>query len=159
MTWLEELQYSAVIKPSRQKPIRRRFVGVRDAKAQLSRLLQEGQDGEEWTITERVKPVARRVPIARGTMSFAQRLARLEENGTIEPAHADALSLPPPVPLQSGLAQKILERDRVRSREADRRSGNVLGYVGRSLCALSDAHSAANFSARSQRRISLRHVP
>ena len=69
------------MKPSQQKPIRRRFVGVRDAKAQLSRLLQDVQDGEEWRITERGKPVARRVPIARGAMSFAQRLARLEEDG------------------------------------------------------------------------------
>ncbi len=112
LTWLQELQYSVVMKTTGRKPLRRRFVGVRDAKAQLSRLLQDVQDGEEWTITERGKPVARLVPIARGTMSFAQRLARLEENGTIEPAHADVLPLPPPLPLQSGLAQKMLERDR-----------------------------------------------
>jgi prevent-host-death family protein len=91
---------------------RRRVVGVRDAKAQLSRLLQAVQDGEEWTITERGKPVARLVPIARETMSLGQRVRRLEENGTIEPAHRDPLPLPPPLPLQSGLAQKMLERDR-----------------------------------------------
>ncbi len=100
------------MKTTSRKRIRPRVVGVRDAKAQLSRLLQDVQDGAEWTITERGKPVARLVPITRGTTSLAERVRRFEENGMIEPVHADRLPLPPPLPLQSGLARTMLEGDR-----------------------------------------------
>lgn len=89
-----------------------RLIGVRDAKAQLSRLLQDVQAGEEWTITERGKPVARLVSIASGSLSFAERVRRLEQNGTIEPAHVEPLSLPPPLPIRPGLAREMLDRDR-----------------------------------------------
>ncbi len=100
------------MKTTGKKPSGPRVVGVRDAKAQLSRLLQAVQKGAEWTITERGKPIARLVPIARGTRSLAERIARLEQNGTIEPEHADRSLLPPALPLQSGLARRMLEGDR-----------------------------------------------
>jgi prevent-host-death family protein len=89
-----------------------RAVGVRDAKSQLSRLLQDVQNGGEWVITERGKPIARLVPIDRGQLTLDERIRRLEENGTIEPERNDRLPLPPPLPLQSGLAQRMLEDDR-----------------------------------------------
>jgi len=114
LTWSQELHYDAVMKTTRGKRSGARVVGVRDAKANLSRLLQDVQDGAEWTITERGKPVARLVPIARDTLSLAERLRRLEENGTIEPAASERLPLPPPLPLRSGLAQQMLEADRDR---------------------------------------------
>jgi prevent-host-death family protein len=100
------------MKTTRRKRTGPRLIGVRDAKAQLSRLLQDVQDGAEWTITERGKPVARLVPIASGATSLAERVRRLEENGMIEPDHADRSPLPPPLPLQFGLARTMLEGDR-----------------------------------------------
>jgi antitoxin (DNA-binding transcriptional repressor) of toxin-antitoxin stability system len=71
-------------------------------------LLRDVQNGAEWIITERGKPIARLVPVDRGQLSLDERVRRLEENGTIEPERNDRLALP----LQSGLAQRILDDDR-----------------------------------------------
>jgi len=89
-----------------------RAVGVRDAKTQLSRLLQDVQRGGEWTITERGRPIARLVPISREQVPLAERILRLEENGTIEPAAGRRLVLPPPLPVEAGLARRMLDDDR-----------------------------------------------
>jgi prevent-host-death family protein len=89
-----------------------RAIGVRDAKAHLSRLLQDVQRGIEWTITERGKPIARLVPIVVEPSSLDVRMRRLEENGTIEPAPEERLPLPHPLPLESGLAQRMLDEER-----------------------------------------------
>jgi prevent-host-death family protein len=85
---------------------------VRDAKAHLSRLLQDVQRGGEWTITERGRPIARLVPIVNGPVSLEERMRRLEENGIIEPAPQRRLLLPPPLPLETGLARRMLDEDR-----------------------------------------------
>jgi prevent-host-death family protein len=89
-----------------------RVVGVRDAKAQLSRLLQDVQRGGEWTITERGKPIARLVPISRRELSLAERIARLENVGTIEPAPHRTFPVPPPLRSESGVARRLLDDER-----------------------------------------------
>jgi prevent-host-death family protein len=89
-----------------------RAIGVRDAKAQLSRLLQDVQRGGEWTITERGKPIARLVPIAAESVSLAQRIRSLEQAGIIEPVPVRRFSVPPPLPVESGLARRMLDSDR-----------------------------------------------
>jgi prevent-host-death family protein len=94
------------------KPFGSRIVGVRDAKAQLSRLLADVQDGGEWTITERGKPIARLVPFEKARLSFAERIRRLERDGTLEPEVGNRLVLSAPLPLPSGLAHRLLESDR-----------------------------------------------
>jgi len=90
----------------------KRSIGVRDAKAGLSRLLQDVQRGREWTITERGKPVARLVPIAPERLSLQERIQRLEEAGIVAPAPQSRLVVPPPLPLESGLASRMLDEDR-----------------------------------------------
>jgi len=89
-----------------------RAVGVRDAKAHLSRLLADVQRGGEWTITERGRAIARLVPIGREQIPLSERIRRLEQDGTIEPAAERRLPLPPPLPVQAGLARRMLDDDR-----------------------------------------------
>jgi prevent-host-death family protein len=89
-----------------------RAVGVRDAKAQLSRLLQDVQRGGEWTITERGRAIARLVPMSLEQIPLAERMRRLEEIGTIEPAAERRSPLPPPLPVVDGLARRMLDNDR-----------------------------------------------
>ena len=90
----------------------RRTTGVRDAKARLSELLHDAQAGREWTITERGHPVARIVPVSEVGPPLAERLRRLERNGVIEGSSARQETLPPPLPLKRGLAQRFLDEDR-----------------------------------------------
>ena len=87
-------------------------VGVRDAKANLSRLLRDVQRGGEWTITERGRPIAKLVPISREQTPLAERVRRLEEGGVIEPSPEQRMAVPPPLPLESGLARRMLDDDR-----------------------------------------------
>ncbi len=85
---------------------------MRDAKARLSKLLRDVQRGQEWVITERGSPVARLSPISGRSLSLAERIRRLEDAGLIEPVHREMRELPPPLPLNEGLAQKWLQEDR-----------------------------------------------
>ena len=86
-------------------------IGVRDAKAQLSRLLRDVKRGRTWTITERGVPVARLQPV-RESETLEQQLKRLEEAGVLVPIAREARPLPRPVVLERGLAQRWLEEDR-----------------------------------------------
>lgn len=92
--------------------MRARTIGVRDAKAQLSRLLRDVQQGREWVITDHGKPVARLVPAPARGLSLDERLRRLEEMGLLEAPRGDARDLPPPFPFKSGLARRWLREGR-----------------------------------------------
>lgn len=92
--------------------MRRRSVGVREAKARLSRLLREAQQGREWVITDRGTPVARLTPVSAADLPLKARLRRLEDAGVIEPQDRPARPLPSPLPLRDGLAQRWLQEDR-----------------------------------------------
>ena len=89
-----------------------RRTGVREAKARLSKLLRDVQRGQEWVITERGNPVARLSPISGRSLSLTERIRRLENTGLVEPLHHEVRTLPPPLPLKEGLAQKWLQEDR-----------------------------------------------
>lgn len=86
--------------------------GVREAKAQLSKLLRDVQRGQEWVITERGSPVARLSPISGRSLPLAERIRRLEDSGLVEPLHHEVRNLPLPLSLKGGLAQKWLQEDR-----------------------------------------------
>lgn len=92
--------------------MRPRRAGVREAKARLSQLLRDVQDGYEWVITDHGKPVARLGPVGGDALPLAERVRRLEEAGLVEPPRPDVRNLPPPLPLKRGLAQAWLQEDR-----------------------------------------------
>jgi prevent-host-death family protein len=89
-----------------------KMTGIREAKARLSRLLRDVQRGHEWIITERGKPIARLVPVSGITLPLSERIRRLEDSGLIEPVRQKMRELPPPLPLEEGLAQALLQEDR-----------------------------------------------
>jgi prevent-host-death family protein len=87
---------------------------MREAKENLSRLVNEVKKGTEIILTERGKPVARLVPINDESLSLASRLAKLEHAGMIEPANRANLKMPLPLPLCGEKAQAFLQEDRNR---------------------------------------------
>ncbi|HZV52372.1 MAG TPA: type II toxin-antitoxin system prevent-host-death family antitoxin [Candidatus Dormibacteraeota bacterium] len=86
-------------------------IGIREAKAQLSRLVSEAERGTEWIITDRGRPVAKLVPLGEPTAPLEHRLARLEEWGWIEPRAPRPRSVPPPIRIRAD-AQRALQEDR-----------------------------------------------
>lgn len=84
-------------------------IGVRDAKASLSRLLRDVKDGREVVITEYGKPVARLVPA--GSLSVSDWIAEMESRGDIERQKPSARVFRP-IKVPEGLAQRYLQEDR-----------------------------------------------
>jgi|HubBroStandDraft_5_1064220.scaffolds.fasta_scaffold116198_2 prevent-host-death family protein len=89
-----------------------RKLGVREAKARLSYLLREAQQGREYTITDRGKEVAKIVPVDKAQQPLAERIRGLEEAGIIEPGPNRPIAVPPPLPIEHGLARRLLDQDR-----------------------------------------------
>ena len=88
-------------------------VGIRDAKVNLSKLVKLVQDGNEVLLTDRGRPVGKIVPVLPETLTLSERLKRLEERGIIVHRHGKHMEkVPSPLPLEEGIAQKILQEDR-----------------------------------------------
>jgi len=88
-------------------------VGIRDAKANLSKLLRMVEKGKEVVLTDRGRPVGKLVPIAKGTLPLASRIKEMEDAGILEAANGKgSRCLPPPIPVEKGIAGKLLDEDR-----------------------------------------------
>lgn len=88
-------------------------VGIREAKANLSRLLKMVEKGNEIVLTDRGRPVGRIVPVASEAMGLASRIKAMEEAGILEPVLGRGpRSLPSPIPVDEGMAQRLLREDR-----------------------------------------------
>jgi prevent-host-death family protein len=86
-------------------------IGIREAKAQLSRLVSEAERGTVWIITDHGRPVARLAPLHDSQTPLPQRVSRLERWGWIEPAPKERPRIPPPLRIGAD-AQKALQEDR-----------------------------------------------
>ena len=93
--------------------MRHTSVGIRDAKIHLSRYLKLVQKGEEVIITDHGRPVGKIVPMASRDLALRERIDRLVEQGIIEPLSGERLlTIPPPIPVPKGVAQRMLQEDR-----------------------------------------------
>ena len=86
-------------------------IGIREAKAQLSRMVSEAARGAEWIITDRGRPVARLTALRDDDASVEVRVGRLESWGWIEPPRAGVARIPPPLRVAAD-AQRTLQEDR-----------------------------------------------
>lgn len=88
-------------------------VGIREAKANLSKLLRMVEKGMEVVLTDRGRPVGKLVPIGKGELPLASRIKEMETAGILEPVIGRSpRRLPPPIPIEEGMARRLLEEDR-----------------------------------------------
>lgn len=89
-------------------------IGIREAKAQLSKLLRDVRRGGEWIITERGRPIAKLTPAGPETESVKEWIDRLEREGRLEPL-APGATMPESLDVEpSDIMQQILMEDRER---------------------------------------------
>lgn len=87
-------------------------IGIREAKAQLSKLLRQVRRGEEWIITERGRPIAKLSPAGPQLETDDEWVARLEREGRLIPP-APGARMPRPLDIAaSDIAQRMLREDR-----------------------------------------------
>ena len=91
--------------------MRSETIGIREAKAQLSRLVSEARRGTEWIITDRGRPVAKLTPLGEAATPLAYRVQQLEVWGWIDPAPLGAPALPQPLDVRRDV-QQALQDDR-----------------------------------------------
>ncbi len=91
--------------------LKKTTVGIRDAKANLSKLLKEVQKGAEIILTDRGRPVGKLVPVKLENLTLYQRIHALEKNGVLEPAK-ESNRVVSPISVREGIGQKILQEDR-----------------------------------------------
>jgi prevent-host-death family protein len=92
--------------------VRSGTIGIREAKAQLSRLIADAKSGGEWVITEHGVPVAKLSPLADLDAPLEERISRLESWGWIEPEEAQpAAFVLQPVRAEADM-QELLREDR-----------------------------------------------
>lgn len=88
-------------------------VGIREAKASLSKLLRIVEKGNEVVLTDRGRPVGKLVPMDRKALPLASRIREMEEAGIIDPPVGKGpWRLPPAIPVEKGIAQGLLDKDR-----------------------------------------------
>ena len=88
-------------------------VGIRDAKMHLRKYIKMVQQGTEVIITDRGQPVGKIISIQPSELPLDERIKRMEDSGLIDPNTGKVLkTIPPPIPLAEGIAQKLLQEDR-----------------------------------------------
>lgn len=85
-------------------------VGIREAKAQLSRLVRRAQRGDSITLTHRGHAIAKIVPITEADGSLESRIEELRKRGWIEEFTTRAAF--PKLAVERDLAQRYLRDDR-----------------------------------------------
>jgi len=91
-------------------------VGVREAKANLSKLLKLIQNGNEVIVTQRGQPIGKIIPVKREE-SLQEKITELEKRGILEPLLKTTSSIiPQPIQIPHGLAQRMLREDRENAR-------------------------------------------
>lgn len=89
-------------------------IGVREAKIQLSKLLEDVKNGREIIITNHGKPVGKIISIHQNSLTLTERIVQLERDGKIETRgkKKEKGRLPTPLPLPDEIAQRYLQEDR-----------------------------------------------
>jgi len=88
-------------------------VGIREAKANLSKLVKLVRRGGEVILTDRGKPVGRIVPMQAEPLPLPARIRQLEDQGLLERCKPNnPKKIPVPISLPDAPAQRLLREDR-----------------------------------------------
>ena len=93
--------------------MKKNYIGIREARINLSKLIRDVRSGMEIIITDRGTPVAKLVPAERKTLSLEERIRNYESCGLIESCSRDGKQEPEePIELPEEYAQKFIKEER-----------------------------------------------
>lgn len=92
--------------------LKKNYIGIREARINLSKLIKDVRSGMEIVITDRGTPVARLVPAESHSLTLEERIKNYESCGLIEPSTESAKKNSDPVELPDGFVQKCIEEER-----------------------------------------------
>lgn len=108
-----------------------RVIGVKQARAELARLLRDVLAGRDWLITDYGRPVAKLVSVIAGDLPLERRIRQLEEAGVIERPPPDA-EIPVPIVLHGRRVERAggrrLERSGGRLADPPAEGARVVYY-------------------------------
>jgi len=92
--------------------MKKNYIGIREARINLSKLIRDVRGGMEIIITDRGTPVARLVMAKGDELSLEERIKNYESCGLIEPSVKQGKRNPSPVELPREYAQYCIEEER-----------------------------------------------
>ncbi len=92
--------------------MKKNYIGIREARINLSKLIRDVRDGMEIIITDRGKPVARLITAEGEDLSLEERLKNYEVCGLIEPSRGQSRKAPSPVELPEDYDRPVIRGDR-----------------------------------------------
>ncbi len=92
--------------------MKKNYIGIREARINLSKLIKDVRDGMEIVITDRGTPVAKLVPAQGQTLSLEERIKNYESCGLIEACPEKKVIHPSPVELPGENIQSYIREDR-----------------------------------------------
>ena len=92
--------------------MKKNYIGIREARINLSRLIKDVREGMEIVITDRGKPVARLIPAQGTTLSLEERIRNYECCGLIQPREGKRKAETAPVELPGEHLKDLIEEER-----------------------------------------------
>ncbi len=92
--------------------MKKNYIGIREARINLSKLIKDVREGMEIVITDRGKPVARLVPAQGLSLSLEERIKNYESCGLIESCPPGSEESPSPVELPGERARRYMGEER-----------------------------------------------
>ncbi len=92
--------------------MKKNYIGIREARINLSKLIRDVRDGMEIIITDRGTPVARLVPAQGQTLSLEERIKNYESCGLIEPGPEKKTVDSTPIELPREKFERYIREDR-----------------------------------------------
>ncbi len=92
--------------------MKKNYVGIREARINLSRLIRDVSAGMEIVITDRGTPVARLIPAEGRKLSLEERLKNYESCGLIESCPETKKHRAAPIEMPDEYAQNYIREDR-----------------------------------------------
>ncbi len=91
--------------------MKKNYIGIREARINLSKLIRDVRDGMEIIITDRGTPVAKLVPAQGQTLSLEERIKNYESCGLIESGSENKDVDSTPIELPQENAQSYIRED------------------------------------------------
>ncbi len=91
--------------------MKKNYIGIREARINLSKLIRDVRSGMEIIITDRGTPVAKLIPAEGKSLSLEERIKNYESCGLIDPCPGNDKSILSPVELPVGFIQHYLREE------------------------------------------------